>query len=386
MDLCHTKIIKTQGLESKVATLRSLNYNTFISKDDPSRLKRVKLDTLLKSTLMLYDLCKETSLQGEERMSLPEANLSKQKYGKFKYSGISYILVYYACPIRVIEGNVYTSIVPIKASYNGQCATEGNILPLLIPFNKASYVVLDCESKCISDNIILCPGNITFTSIATKNGNYTVGIYSSLTVQQFTRICTSDDIQFTITSSKIDMMKVDNVIDYLIDYHVYRVQRGYYSPTGSTESRVFDAYGKKFYVSSLEDKSYYESVSSSKDVSSLEDTEVTELPLFDQTLKYVTVYAQGCNLYTAGIKFLSPSPSDVYDVPVDVDVRIIDLNFVWTQTTRDKDENLPSKSYYALSPQDTTYLQYAVHGPGILVAIHGKHIVGISRSILTYDV
>lgn len=375
MNSLHTQVIKSRGLLGKANKVCSFNYESFISKDDPTRLNSVKLDDLVLNTLSLYKLC-------------DVVHVSIQEYkirGTILYLNKEYLVLYVACPVRVIVDNTYISCVPMVASYTTDCKKDTEVLPLLVPVEEACYIA--CSEGC--NSVILCPGSIRFIAppmegktSAFSKGIYILGVYSMMSEEKFLSVCQDEDIYMKAISPRIDMTQVDNIISYLTDYHTYNIQRGYYSPNGSVAARTFDTYGKKFYVGNISDPSYYDRLYMSD--KELNKNKITRLPLYDNSSGFVRLYAQRCNL-SLQVRYLKLSPylDNVYDTPLDVDVRTLDLNFVWTEAKRGISESFPEDSYYSLSDDDTMYLQYAMNGPGILVAIYGNYIMGITRGVIS---
>lgn len=341
--------------QTELAKIKSLDYSTFISLDDPSRLAwdiSKSNQELLDNTLSLYKLCSDnTSILNN--YTLNDENIRQ-------YKGQQYIQLYYSCPVRAIPGNAFPSIVPSLATFTPESTYLGDSLTIFVPIESKSYYITKSD-------VFLCPGSFRFIITSGQ----VAGIYSPLTQESFISVIGNPDLYLYDLTYRWSSPTADNIISYLTNLHTRKIQRGYYSPEGSVAYSTFLEYGQK-YNSSHKGESFDE----------------TSLPFYEHPgAVSVKLYTQGCNVPSGKIQnpiyfSVIPDRDSNYTTPYTVDIRVLDLNFTWSEKKRTRDQELPTSGYYALSDYDTTYLSYSTQSPGTLVAHLGyvnEHIISLEE-------
>jgi hypothetical protein len=362
MDVSHSNFVQVRGLTEKINKLRRVDYTKFISKDDPSRLNKniaTDVDSFILPTTLLYNTAKQAhdDIMFSD-IKIPQADLRARSHGLVDYKDKEFITVYWKSPVRGITGNVFICPMITTASFKGS-KTD---LPVLIPLKSPYYLASNESNK---KNVLLCPGAFRFTKLKINGINYKVAVYTPIEQKNFLLMCQEENFYLPALSYRWNTSDSDNVLPYLIDFHTRRVQRGYYAPEDSLEHQVFLEHGSDF-----KDSSYYERLKDNEEV------DRTMLPFFEYPSHVnIKLYARSCFTQDEGQLaaplFLSIMPEDDYTREVYVDLRVLDLNFIWAEKTRSKDTDLPDESYYALSDFDTTYLEYSTHDPASLVAVYG---------------
>jgi hypothetical protein len=385
MDELYFQSLESEGLLSKADSLISKNYNSYISEEDPTRLKwniATSFDDLVFSTILLYDLAvKMGNFIVEREFQVKGSSLASRSYGKVMYKGGVYLLVFYSCPIRVIPGTTFNCPVPIRVNlYNSEgkdISSEGkkevfslkskektsNLIPLLIPLSSPNYVIYN------KLNALICPGAVSFTHVLSKNVKTVIGVYTPLDQREFIYNIQDENLLLGELSHNWEFVTPDEVINYLTAYHTRITQAGYYAPTNSLRGQVFLKYGDKFNTAA-EKESYYENLLR-------EEENVMSLPLYEYPkAEYLTLYCNKSCFKTGLIKkplFLNVIPNILIrqTFKVLVDIRTLDINFIWNEKVKQARESLPETGCYALSKSDTRYLEYYTHSSGILVAVFG---------------
>lgn len=302
--------------------LTRTNFAAYINRDDPTRyIKNIATD--------------------QEEIKIPTTEL-------YSNSTTGDMTVYWNSPVRHIVGNNYTCSVITEASIKPH---SGSIKIELGEGNKY---------KIIGDKVLLCPGEFIFLPNNTAS-------YQSMSLSDFYYIVNDKNSYLTDLSYKWSSEEPDSILSYLVDFHTRKVQRGYYSPENSLAYQVFKENGEIF---KTEGKSYYENLSDNSDL------DQSSLPFYEYSNPVnLKLYCDSCFTQTRG-RLASPLLLSIiqtkeYSRKVFVDIRLVDLNFVWSEKTRSGKNKIPNESCYSLSPNDSVYLQYSTHSPGTLVAVYG---------------
>lgn len=360
---------KTQWLMEKVT---SVNYSKFLCKEDPTRIAintGTNMHEYITSTSSLYNLCQQAY---RENVVLPNGDFNLRQSGRIRYRENIYILAYYECPIQPRGGTIFNCPIPSNVSFTAKCHMNTTMIPVLIPLSQPYYLLHSPFSTACrnTNNALLCPGSFRFTIITTGDKKHLTAIYNAFDEQTFMYMSQDNNFYLSALSYGDTPLAPDEIVAYLIALHTRRTQRGYYAPIESAESYAFRQYGSNFNTSPSE-KSYYEKMTSSSNI------DESTLPFADYTMaSYIKVYVQKCRLEQGKITKplfanILPARDVEYNTPLLVDIRCIDLNFIWQEQHRKRDENMPTEGYYALSQEDNVYLQYYSHSPGVIVILAG---------------
>lgn len=363
MDTLQTQFIQSRNLEHKINKAKRINYSSLLSLEDPTRLNRnigTNVDAIILDTMFVYNNCKDAysySNGVESFNSTKAADIQLGKSGQLTYKGNNYLVMYYNSPVRTIIGNSFVSSVPTIVSYSNEC--KSGQIPVLIPPSLPYYLLCDKFAETCG-KALLCPGTFKFITFSDENKDV-VAIYSPMEVKDYLTLTADENLYAS-------QIKYNNkeIIPYLTDFHTGRVQRGYYSPKESSTYRVFKKYGMSFNTTG---KSYYENVVDAKTIDKL------SLPFYEHPiLSYIMLYISDCNLIQGSLKvpiFCNIEKNEEYNTAIYVDLRVIDLNFIWGEKTKHSSDEYPSSGYYSLTPQDNTFLVYNTKSPNTLVATYG---------------
>jgi hypothetical protein len=243
-------------------------------------------------------------------------------------------------------------IIPTITYYSNKSGT-----PILIPLKLPHYLLCDSLTE-VKGKALLCPGTFKFTSLKVNGIIQNIAIYSPISAKDYLSLNQNEDIN--LASLKYDST---NIIPFLTHFHTRRVQRGYYANVNSSTHKVFLKHGLNFNTDLV---SYYEEIKDSNKV------DKTSLPFYEYpNTIYIKLYTAECNLKEGKLEqpiFFNtvPSKENNYTTLTHVDLRVIDLNFMWNERQRKSTEPFPQSGYYSLTPEDTTFLEYYTHSPNIV--------------------
>lgn len=373
MDSLQMQFIQSRNIEHKLSKAKRIGYSSLLSLDDPTRLNRnigTNVDGIILDTMFIYNNAKEAYQysNGTDKFNLIKpADTKSGKSGEISYKGNTYLVLYYNSPVRTIVGNSFISSVPVLASYSNECKS-GQTRVFILP-DLPHYLLCDNFTETCG-KALLCPGVFKFVLYKEE----TIAIYYPIEVKNYLSLMQNQDIYISELQYSNSEDIVSNMMSYLVNFHTYKVQRGYYSPKESPAYRVFRKYGMSF---NTKDKSYYEGITDSKTIDKI------SLPFHEYNITtYLELYTSECNLVQGNLKlpiFCNMHKSEDYNTPIYVDIRVIDLNFIWGEKTKESSDQYPSSGYYSLTPDDNTFLLYSTRTPNTLVATYGylkdNHII-----------
>ncbi len=365
-------------LKLLINKFRVLNFNNYFSKADPTRIDEKyenDINQILKSLPIFSQLCDNISEKiSDENLDIMLADMNSKLAGGIEFDESICLICFFNLPIRPIIGTTWTSCLPISGKFNISNSSDEDYIPLIIRVDTQKFVIcnkLNNPKSKLAD-ILLFPGKIRFTVINIDKKNFVVGIYESLKLDKVTSYLNDPDIYEQIIDKKsvIDSKySIPSIIDYLTSFHTRKVQTGYFAPENNDLSQSFNEFGLNFKVKNLDDYTYYENLS--------HIPENIHIPMeeFKNAIKK-PFYIRKCDLVEGTI--IKPIPLDLESSSnfsnrtILVDIRCIDLNFMWSIEKRDNQE-LPEESCYFLSKTDKKYLNYASHSPGMLFVVKGYY-------------
>ena len=279
-----------------------------------------------------------------------------------------YIFSYIDCPVFPVAGNTFTCHLPILSTFTKP--ESDSYIPILTNIEHGTYILnssFDDADNSSESDMILFPGKLKFQQFILDGIDYIVAVYTPKSLEEAVKCLEEEDVYDVVADIMSEnRITTEEMIDYLMAYHMRKVQAGYFSPEGSGRRVSFLEGGTSFKVDSTNDRSYYESMKS------LPPFEEIHSPMSEFRGKHpkVKVYAQGCSLLKGEIKrpILLNAIPDVeagYTMVITADARLLDLNFMW-MVTKEKGENT-----YRIDNSDAEGLTYVTHNPGVLVAIGG---------------
>jgi len=402
-------------IRTMIRNLRKETFNNYISYFDPTRLNKNNVSEIAKITKILpqfSNLCDEILNKVlEEDLDVMLADINKGLAGGIEFKENICLLCFCDLPIRPIVGCTWKSNLPISAKFtfvnsNSWIISKSspskrieqnydinskNFVPLIIPIESQKYVICEELNKSNSEltDILLFPGKIRFTTISIDNQRYVVGIYESSDLEEAVQNLNNVDIydndltkDFLIDNG----VTTSNIIEYLTHIHTKKVQIGYYASENSTQYDSFIKHGLKFKVNTSTSLGYYELLPVTR--------ENMHIPMEEFYLNIkVPLYIRKCNLVQGSITKPIPlnlepnssanefdtissksrgynnSSANEFDTRIMVDIRVLDLNFIWM--IQNSDDQPPKESCFFLSKDDKTYISYFTHLPGILFAVGG---------------
>ena len=368
MDELHIKNWKSNNKIKKILT-NLPNFNNYFSPSDISRINS-NIDFTLSQIQQLYNFYDKLNEKIiSEHIDISESDIENNLGGGFYFENKLYILCYCELNIGIPIDTTWSFNIPLIGKFS---KTNENDITILIPLENAKYIFLNSIEEIVNNGIFIFPGKIHMKS----NNKLILGFYETLDFETVSQKYNNED--YIIKSNN----NTNDILQYLIDFHTRKVQTGYFAPIQTSLKQSFNDYGMNFYVDNPNSSSYYERLPPLK----LDD--VLHLP-FENIEKdiFISLYIRKNDISVDNHIPASLNIDSEFNFPVDVNIRLIDLNFIWSIQNLESDSSIENKivknknTFYSkhlkqipnnrigkfyLSETDKKCLAYFTHSPNMI--------------------
>jgi hypothetical protein len=384
MDELHIKYWKS-NLQIKKILTKLPNFNDFFSSEDISRISS-KYNWPLINIQQLYNFCEELNEKViSQNIEITQSDIKNGLGGGYYINDKLYILCYCKLKICIPNNTTWTFNIPLIGNFK---KTNEDDIIILIPVENAKYIILNIIDEINDVGILIFPGSI-------KMDENNLGFYESLDLLIVNEKLNDENYRIQDLKLNLNNLTRDNIIQYLIDFHTKKVQTGYFSNKNSSLKESFNLHGMNFYVDDPNSSSYYEKLINQNLNNQL------HLPFENiDEMFFIKLYIRKNDILENNIN--NPIPASLkeelnFDFKVDVNIKLIDLNFIWTITDLQLNSKLSienqivanKNTFYSkivnqnknkpdltgkfyLNPSDKKCLAYFTHSPNIIFILNDK--------------